>query len=79
MDTLFVPSLKSELIPKGFELLQGLENIYELEFALAEIKSLDKEELINRSAYFRKINGIETIHHKLCVGLDLMGTNAPPV
>jgi len=76
MDTIFVPSLKSKLIPKGFELLEGLENIYELEFALAEIKSLDKEELINRSAYFRKINGMETIHYKLCVGLDLLGTNA---
>lgn len=76
MNTIYVPSLKSELIPKGFELLEGLNNVYELEFALAEVKSLDKEELLRRSAYFGKIDGMETIHHRLCVGLDLLGTNA---
>ena len=76
MNTIYVPSIRSELIPKGFELVEGLENIYELEFALAEIKSLDKEELINRSAYFGRIDGTETLHHKLCVGLNLLGTSA---
>lgn len=76
MDKIYIPSLKSELVPEGFELLKGLDNIYELEFALAEIKSLNENELINRSAYFGKIDGIETTHHKLCVDLDLLGTNA---
>jgi len=76
MDSVYIPSLKSKLIPESFELLEGLGSIYELEFALAELKSLDKEELINRSAYFAKIDGKETIHHKLCAGLNLLGNNA---
>jgi len=75
-NSIYIPDLKSKLIPNGFELLEGLENIYELEFALAELNSLDKEELIKRSAYFGKVYGVETIHHKLCVGLDLAGTSA---
>lgn len=76
MNTIDIPSLKSKLIPEGLELLEGLESIYELEFALAELKSLDKKELVNRSAYFGKVNGTRTNHYKLCAGFDLLGANA---
>lgn len=71
-----VPSLKSELIPEGFELIEGLNSIYELEFAMAEVRSLDREELLRRSAYFARIDGMETIHHKLCTDLHLLGSSA---
>jgi DNA modification methylase len=76
MSTIYIPSLKADLVPTGFELLEGLESLYELEFALAEIKSLSKEELVKRSAYFGKIGGEETIHHKLCAGPSFIGTSA---
>jgi SAM-dependent methyltransferase len=63
--------LIKELLPNGYELLPGVNQIYELELALAEYRSLTKEDLIRRSAYFYKVDGIETFHSKLCTGVPL--------
>jgi len=60
-----------KLFPEGYELLPGTNQIYELEFAIGEYKSLDSSELLARSAYFHKVKGEETFHYKLCAGSPL--------
>ncbi len=54
------------LFPAGFKLLPNVTEIFELELAFYEYSVLNKEELIQRSAYFEKIDGQETAHFKLC-------------
>jgi len=54
------------LFPKGYELLPGTDQIYELELALGEVEKLTDEELVQRGAYFRRINGKETYHYRIC-------------
>lgn len=54
------------LFPNEFELLSSVTEVFELEFAYYEFKMLSKSELIKRSAYFRLIDDIETIHSKIC-------------
>lgn len=71
MNKIYIPKLKKELVPENYKLLEGVDSIYELEFALSEIRNLNKEELIRRSAYLGFIDGKETMHRKLCIGLDL--------
>jgi DNA modification methylase len=61
-----MPELATELFPEGYELLPGTNQIYELEFALGEYRSLSQPELIARSAYFYKVNGQETNHYRIC-------------
>ena len=68
---ILIPDLRTQVFPKGYELLPGLNNIYELELALAEAKALSKEELVERGAYFKTIAGVETNHSVLCSGLPL--------
>jgi hypothetical protein len=66
-----IQSVMEELLPKGYKLLPGVNQIYELELALAEHRSLTKDELIKRSAYFHTVDGVETFHFKLCTGAPL--------
>lgn len=61
-----IPSLPGELLPEGYDLLPGTNQIYELELAIGEFRSLSPSELVARSAYFRKVNGQETNHYLLC-------------
>ncbi|MCJ7761707.1 site-specific DNA-methyltransferase [Candidatus Bathyarchaeota archaeon] len=64
-------SLVRELLPPGYELVPGVNQIYELELALAEYRFLSKSELVKRSAYFQKVDGVETYHYQLCSGAPL--------
>jgi DNA modification methylase len=66
-----VPNLAKELFPEGYELLQGTNQIYELELALGEFRSLDPSELVARSAYFRTVGGQETNHYLICADSGL--------
>lgn len=66
LSTLSLPTISEMLFPNGFELLPSVTEIFELEFAYYESKTLSKEELIKRGAYFKSIDGIETIHSKIC-------------
>lgn len=61
-----MPELAKELFPEGYELLSGTNQIYELEFALGEYRSLSQSELVARSAYFHRVNGQETNHYRIC-------------
>lgn len=67
-----VPALESLsapqqiFFPKEFGLLSNVTEIFELELAFYEFKTLNKDELIKRSAYFEIVDGKETVHSKIC-------------
>ena len=58
--------LIEKLFPKNYQLIDGTDEIFELDLALWEYDVLSKEELINRSAYFKLIDNKETTHFKTC-------------
>lgn len=51
---------------KDLLLFDSVNELFELELALLESQSLSKEELLNRSAFFKAVNGQPTNHYKLC-------------
>lgn len=59
-------SLIEKLFSKNYQLIDGTDEIFELDLALWEYKALSREELINRSAYFKLVDGVETTHFKTC-------------
>ena len=59
-------SLLEKLFDKNYQLIDGTDEIFELDLALWEYESLSKAELVNRSAYFKLVDGEETTHFKTC-------------
>lgn len=57
-----IPSFLSNLFKDKAELLNSVDEFFELELAYLEYNSLNTEELINRLAYFKSINGEYTKH-----------------
>ncbi len=53
---------KEILFGKNTELLPSVTELFELEMAFLEYKQLDEADLIDRSAFFKKISGAETKH-----------------
>jgi len=58
--------LLEKLFDKDVQLIDGTDEIFELDLALWEYEVLSEKELLSRSAYFKLINGKETIHFKTC-------------
>ena len=58
--------LIEKLFANNFQLIDGADEIFELDLALWEYEVLSKNELIDRSAYFRLVDGKETAHFKTC-------------
>ena len=61
-----LPKITSFLLPRGYELLPNTSEVFELEFALYESKSLTKDEIIQRGAFFKSIDGSITNHYIIC-------------
>ncbi|HOJ71240.1 MAG TPA: DNA methyltransferase [Syntrophorhabdaceae bacterium] len=61
-----LPKLSSFIFPEGFELLPNTSEIFELEFAFCEYKFLAKDEIIQRGAFFKSVEGIPTHHYLIC-------------
>lgn len=59
-------SIIDKLFPVEYQLIDGADEIFELNLALWEYQRLAEKELINRSAYFKSINGIPTTHYQMC-------------
>ena len=59
-------SLIEKLFSKHYQLIDGTDEIFELDLALWEYEVLSKEELIKRSAYLKLVDGVETTHFKTC-------------
>ena len=58
--------LIEKLFDENCQLIDGTDEIFELDLALWEYEVLSKSELIKRSAYFKLIDGKETVHFKTC-------------
>lgn len=58
--------LVEKLFDKNYQLIDGTDDVFELELALWEYGVLDINELIDRSAYFKLVDGIETVHYRTC-------------
>ena len=61
----FKPITK-KLFPPDYQLIDGTDEIFELNFALWEYENLNKKDLIRRSAYFKSVEGEPTIHYQTC-------------
>ncbi|MEO0302041.1 MAG: class I SAM-dependent methyltransferase [candidate division WOR-3 bacterium] len=61
-----LPKISSLILPKEFELLPNISEIFELEFAYYECKFLTKDEIIRRGAFFKSVDGIPTYHYIIC-------------
>ncbi|HEY60107.1 MAG TPA: hypothetical protein G4N92_05430 [Anaerolineae bacterium] len=59
-------SIKQRLFPNNYELIDGTNEVFELNIALWEFENLSELELIKRSGFFKQINGIDTAHYRLC-------------
>jgi len=59
-------SLINFVFGKELLLFDSVNELFELELALLESQALSKEELLNRSAFFKAVNGAPTSHYKLC-------------
>lgn len=62
--------IKDILFPKDYELLPNSHEAWDWEMAFLELKTLKKEDLINRSAFFAKVEGNETFHYQMCNSID---------
>ena len=58
------PDFRKKLFSEGTELLPSVTEMFEFELAFLEYSQLDETELIERSAFFKKISGKETLHFK---------------
>ena len=58
--------LIEKLFSKNYQLIDGVDDIFELDLALWEYEVLSKEELVYRSAYFKLVEGKETAHFRTC-------------
>jgi hypothetical protein len=61
-----LPKVAQFLFPRGFELLPNTSEVFELEFAFYEYKFLAKNEIVQRGAFFKSIDGIPTYHYIIC-------------
>lgn len=61
-----LPKITSLLLPEGYELLPNTSELFELEFAFYEYKFLTKDEIIQRGAFFKSIDGFQTNHYIIC-------------
>lgn len=59
-------SLIEGVFGKDLVLFDSVNELFELELAFLETKALSKEELLNRSAFFKTINGNPSDPYRLC-------------
>lgn len=59
-------SINEKFFPANYQLIDGTDEIFELNLALWEYENLKKQDLIRRSAYFKSVDGIQTIHYQTC-------------
>jgi len=58
--------ITNKLFPADYKLIDGTDEIFELNFALWEYENLNKRDLIQRSAYFKSVADQPTIHYQTC-------------
>ncbi|MFQ5793684.1 MAG: hypothetical protein ACE5JP_01370 [Candidatus Bipolaricaulia bacterium] len=63
----FFRGVVQELFPTSHILLSQINQIYELDLAYGEYHHLSDDELVQRGAYFRNVNGTPTYHFRICM------------
>lgn len=61
-----LPAISSILFPKNYRLLPNTTEIFELELAFKEFNVLSKPEVIERGAYFERVDNALTNHYLIC-------------
>lgn len=59
-------SVTEKLFPPTHQLIDGTDEIFEINFALWEYENLNRQDLINRGAYFKSVENTPTIHYQTC-------------
>ncbi len=57
--------IEKKLFGNDVELLPTVNELFELELAYLEYNTLDKDEILTRTAYIKKINGQESLHYRM--------------
>jgi len=73
------PDICVKLFGEGCELLPSATELFELEMACLEHKAMDEQKLVQRSAYFKTVNGKPTRHFLMCshlAGVNSQGRSA---
>lgn len=66
-NSLYQGGILKKIFPEELELLPNTNKLWEIDMAYGEMKSLEsKKELIERAAFFARVNGKETYHYRLC-------------
>ncbi len=60
-----IPEISNTLFGSNVKLLPSVDELFELELANLEYQILNKDELIERSAFFQSVNGHPTKHFSL--------------
>lgn len=60
-----IPEISNALFGSNIKLLPSVDELFELELANLEYHNLNKDELIDRSAFFQSVNGRVTKHFNL--------------
>lgn len=63
----FYGNVVDTLFPGTHELLPQTNQLYELDLAYAEYRTLADQELVQRGAYFKAVNGVPTYHYQICL------------
>lgn len=61
-------SILRELFPADFELVPGINELYELELAYLELSSLEPAALVRQAGYISRVGGAPSHHFRLCAG-----------
>ncbi len=69
-DVLANSSISKHLFGQRFELLPSVTELFELDMAYLEHKTLDEQAMIERSAYFKTVNGKPTKHFLGCSNIS---------
>lgn len=63
----FCGNVADTLFPSTHQLLPQTNQLYELDLAYAEYRSLADQELVERGAYFKAVDGVPTYHYQICL------------
>jgi len=63
--------LVTTLLPPHYKLMPNVSDIFELEFALAEIEVLTDSQLLARSAFIGEVYNVKTQHYKIGLASNL--------
>jgi hypothetical protein len=59
------------ILPKGYKLVPGVDEVYELQLAYLESKLLSPDAILSRGAFFESVGSNVSRHFAMCTGQSL--------